>query len=116
MRVKRNIFSFFIYIILPFISLIVLIGLIAFVRWFFSGWEEIEKENAYEHIMNCQNPYAFWQGVDGKSCDEARKTYHEYTEEEWREEKKILVSLGRITEKDYLYDEFKKEIELEREQ
>lgn len=55
-------------------------------------------------MLNFENPYAFWQGVHGGSCDEARRTYYEYTEEEWREEKKKLIDFGEITKQDYLYD------------
>lgn len=72
--------------------------------------EEIKKEKAYEHISNCENPYAFWQGVDGKSCDDARKTYYEYTDEEWEQEKRNLIDFGKITEEDYLYFEIKEEM------
>ena len=109
MRMKLDIISFIKYGSLSFIFL----GLFIMLKWLFSDWEEIEKEKAYEHMLNCNNAYAFWQGVDGKSCDKARKTYHGYSEEEWRGVKKKLVDLNEITEQDYLYDELKKELEEE---
>ncbi|MFE6167002.1 hypothetical protein ACFVP8_03890 [Viridibacillus arvi] len=72
--------------------------------------EEIRVEKAGEFISKCENPYAFWQGVNGKSCDDARRTYYKYTEEEWKQEKRKLIEFGDITEDDYLYSEIKKEI------
>lgn len=106
MRTKNNLASFFLIFILPLICVFLFLG----IKSFFSGWDEIEKENAFEKIYNCENPYEFWQGVDGRTCDEARKTYNDFTEEEWREEKKKLIDFGRITEQDYLYDELKLEL------
>ena len=94
------------YSLLSILAILFIIGLNSCAK----DLKDIKKEKAYEHMLNCENPYAFWQGVDGESCDEARRTYYEYTDEEWREEKKKLIDFGKITEQDYLYDELKEEL------
>ncbi|MGA9225048.1 MAG: hypothetical protein WB217_01765 [Mesobacillus sp.] len=94
------------YLLLSILAIIFIIGLHSCAK----DLKEIKKGKAYEHMLNCENPYAFWQGVDGASCDDARRTYYEYTDEEWREEKKKLIDFGEITEQDYLYEELKKEL------
>ncbi|MFJ7729299.1 hypothetical protein ACIQXV_24650 [Neobacillus sp. NPDC097160] len=71
--------------------------------------KEREREEAYEFIEKCENPYTWWGvNVNGKTCDDARKTYYQYTEEEWEEAKRDLIYFGEITEKDSLYDKIKK--------
>lgn len=66
--------------------------------------EDIKKENAREYILDCENPYTYVsKGINGHDCDEARKFYYNYTEEEWEEEKELLIDLGYVTEEDYLY-------------
>lgn len=74
---------------------------------------EYDKNKAREMISNCNNPYAFWQGVNGKSCDDARKAL--YGEEAFLKMKRELVRTGEITEKDYLYSQYKREMEEESE-
>lgn len=72
--------------------------------------EEYDKVKAQEFVAKCENPYAFWQGVNGESCDEARRISNEYTEEEWRVEKESLIRSGRVTDQDYLYNEIVDEL------
>lgn len=69
---------------------------------------EIKIEKAGELIDKCENKYALWQ-VNEKDCDDARKLYFHYTDDEWKVEKKRLIDLGKITEEDYLYDVIKQE-------
>lgn len=77
--------------------------------------KESRIAKAGEFIDKCENPYAFWQGVNGKDCDDARKLYNNYTDEEWREEKETLIILQEVTEDDYLYDEIQAKIAKDRE-
>jgi len=105
-KIRRYVFKY-----ICFIFLIVL--LIFVLKSCAEDMQRINEEKAGEFISKCENAYAFWQGVDGKSCDDARKTYYKYTEEEWKEEKRKLIEFGEVTEEDYLYDEIKEEIKSE---
>ncbi|MEZ2322811.1 hypothetical protein R1C46_02845 [Bacillus tropicus] len=62
-------------------------------------------------ISNHNNPFAFWQGINGKSCDDARKVH--YGEEVFLKMKRQLVRTGEVTEEDFLYSQYKREMEEE---
>ncbi|MEK5215255.1 hypothetical protein SAMN05421670_1090 [Psychrobacillus psychrotolerans] len=101
-RKKRKALKYFFLIIL---IIFLFFGLMSCAK----DMEIIKKEKAEEFISYCENPYAFWKGVNGKSCDDARKTYYEYTDEEWKKAKRSLIETEGITEDDYLSDVIKEE-------
>ncbi|WP_255448463.1 hypothetical protein [Bacillus sp. ABP14] len=56
---------------------------------------EYDKDKAREMISNCNNPSAFWQGINRNSCDDARKVH--YGEEVFLKMKRQLFRTVEIT-------------------
>ncbi|GAB6460797.1 hypothetical protein bcgnr5390_10730 [Bacillus luti] len=101
-RKKENIFY-------SFVLLIILMLLVFGLQGCVSSLHEAKVEKAHETIEKCDDHYEVGN-VDGKTCDDARKVYNNYSEKEWREKKKQLIDFEDITEHDQLYDELKREI------
>ncbi|NHC43208.1 hypothetical protein G6549_25305 [Bacillus sp. MM2020_1] len=86
----------------------ILVGIILLLMWGLKGCVQAIHDGriakAGRYIEVCENPslYVQWD-VNGKDCDDARKIYNNYTDEEWEKEKENLVEFDEVTEHDGLY-------------